>query len=165
MAGFFERFESSIDRQIEEATKRGEFDGLPGAGRPLSGDIEPYSEDWWLKNLARRENIGPYALPEPLALRREAQDLSAGLLEANNEAEARALVDSYNERADAARRRPHAGPSVIIPAVDADEAIAEWRRRRDESTRTEAVEFGERRCRDDEEPRVPWRVRRFLKKR
>jgi hypothetical protein len=28
-------FESWVDKQIREATERGEFDGLPGAGKPI----------------------------------------------------------------------------------------------------------------------------------
>ncbi|GAT83553.1 molecular chaperone DnaJ [Streptomyces sp. F-3] len=31
-------FESWVDRQIREAQQRGEFDRLPGAGRPLPDD-------------------------------------------------------------------------------------------------------------------------------
>jgi hypothetical protein len=127
------RFERLIDKQIREAAERGSFDDLPGAGKPLAGDEEPYTENWWLKDLAGRENVGAYALPEPLALRKEAQDLRAGVVKARSEAEVRDIVEDYNTRADKARRRPQSGPSVAIPSVDADEAAAAWRERRAQS--------------------------------
>lgn len=128
MSGFDSRFETLVDKQIREAAERGAFDDLPGRGQPLA-DIGPYDEDWWLKQIAKREDVGPYALPAPLALRREAQDLSAGLVEARSERELREMVVDYNARAERARRRPHAGPSVVIPAVEARQAVAAWRER------------------------------------
>lgn len=127
MAGFDERFERLIDKQIREATERGAFDDLPGQGKPLA-NADTYTDDWWLRDLGKREDLGPYALPVPLALRREAQNLLAGTVEARSEAKLREAVADYNERADKARRVPHPGPSVVIPTVDADEAVAAWRK-------------------------------------
>lgn len=130
MADFLSRFESLVDKQIREAQARGAFDDLPGQGEPLASDKAPYDEDWWLKQLAKREGLGPYALPTPLALRREAQDLSAGVTEARSERELRETVADYNARAEKARRRTYSGPSVHIPSVDADQAVAAWQERR-----------------------------------
>ena len=48
-----DRFESMVERQIREAGARGEFDDLPGAGRPLD-DLDPDPE-WWAKRYVRRE--------------------------------------------------------------------------------------------------------------
>ena len=49
-------WESPVEKQIREAQERGDFDNLPGAGKPLdlsdSGD-----PDWWLKRFAARENL------------------------------------------------------------------------------------------------------------
>lgn len=128
MSGFESHFETLIEKQIREAAARGAFDDLPGQGKPLA-DADPYDEDWWLKQLAKREQVGPYALPAPLALRREAQDLSAGITTARSEKELREAVADYNARAEKARRRPHPGPSVVIPSVDANDAVAAWRAR------------------------------------
>lgn len=52
-----ERYESYADRQIREAIERGEFDDLPGAGRPLSDMGEPYDPSWWVKRWMEREGI------------------------------------------------------------------------------------------------------------
>jgi DnaJ family protein C protein 28 len=39
------RFEDYVSEQIREAMERGEFDNLPGAGKPLNLDIDPYAGD------------------------------------------------------------------------------------------------------------------------
>jgi hypothetical protein len=43
-------YESHIDRKIREAQEQGQFDNLPGAGRPLSDHGREYDEDWWVKD-------------------------------------------------------------------------------------------------------------------
>src|SRR6478736_5784586 len=46
-----------VDLQIKRAMERGEFDNLPGAGKPLGDLGSPYDRDWWLKKLIEREQI------------------------------------------------------------------------------------------------------------
>ena len=54
------RHESWIDRQIREAAERGEFDNLPGAGKPIPNRNELVDADWWIKQWIEREEItGP----------------------------------------------------------------------------------------------------------
>jgi hypothetical protein len=61
-------FGSWVERQIREAQERGEFDDLPGAGKPLPGLTRDYDEMWWLRQLAEREHVS--TLPPMLALRK-----------------------------------------------------------------------------------------------
>jgi hypothetical protein len=123
------RFESWVERRIREAQERGEFDNLPGAGKPLPGITGQYDEMWWVKQLAERERIS--TLPPILALRREAEDLLDGLANVPSEAAVRDLVEDYNERVVEAIRRPQDGPSFAIPRrLDVDEVLAAWVRRR-----------------------------------
>jgi hypothetical protein len=134
MSTWQERFASGIDKQVRDAEKDGAFEDNPLVGKPLPGDGQPYREDWWLTEKVARERVGAYALPVPLALRREAQDLRKGLVAdrpAASEAALRAAIEDYDARADVARRTPQAGPSVVIPRVDADEAVAVWRAARE----------------------------------
>ena len=70
-------YESSIDRQLREATERGEFDNLAGAGRPLRDHGREYDEDWWVKDWLEREGATAGVIPPTLALRREVEDLEA----------------------------------------------------------------------------------------
>ncbi len=39
------RFEEYVGEQIREAMERGQFDNLPGAGKPLNLDSDPYAGD------------------------------------------------------------------------------------------------------------------------
>ncbi len=50
-------YESWVDRRIREAQERGEFDDLPGSGKPLADLDAPYDELWWVKKLVRREQL------------------------------------------------------------------------------------------------------------
>ena len=134
MSDWQSRFEGMIGKLIRQAEEQGSFDDLPGAGKPLPPEAETVGDDdWWIKSVARREGIGRYALPVPLALRRKAQDLRAGIVEARSEAQVRELVADYNKRAHKAQREPHEGPSVVIPLVEADDVVAAWRERNQKS--------------------------------
>ncbi|NHC14921.1 DnaJ family domain-containing protein [Motilibacter deserti] len=49
--------ESLAERRIREAMERGEFDGLPGAGKPIEGIDGPHDDLWWVKQKVRRERL------------------------------------------------------------------------------------------------------------
>ena len=38
-----------VDLQVRQAMERGEFDDLPGAGKPIEGLGAEHDPDWWLK--------------------------------------------------------------------------------------------------------------------
>ncbi|HTJ40236.1 MAG TPA: DUF1992 domain-containing protein [Dactylosporangium sp.] len=122
-------YESHIDRQIREAQERGEFDDLPGAGRPLPDHGELYDEDWWIKDLARRERL-PGGIPPTLRLRREVEDLPLELVKFRTEESLRRAVADLNVRIERAKRGLIEGPSTILPPLDADEVVDAWRRAR-----------------------------------
>ena len=63
-------FESWVDKQIRDASERGDFKDLPGFGKPLPDDTAPYDELWWVKGKMHREGVS--VLPPTLALRKEA---------------------------------------------------------------------------------------------
>ena len=67
------RWESPVEKAIREAQERGEFDDLPGAGKPLSDLGDPDDPMWWLRRYAEREHLDlTGALPPALQLRKEA---------------------------------------------------------------------------------------------
>lgn len=117
------QYESWIDRQIREATERGAFDNLPGAGRPLHLDSD---EDWWIKAKIKRENLEP-ALPGPLLLRREVERVQATLADVRTETAARQILDDLNDRIREHYARPSAGPVMVVRLVDVDAELATWR--------------------------------------
>jgi len=130
-ADWASRFESMLDRQIRAAQERGEFDDLPGAGKPLASESTPYSPDWWVNQVIEREKVGAYAVPPALALRKLADELTKGARECRTEREVRAAVVDYNERADYQRKLPQEGRAVILPTLEADEIVEGWRRKRE----------------------------------
>lgn len=49
-----EPFEAQVDRLIREAMERGEFDDLPGTGKPIPGAGTKDDEYWWLRKWIKR---------------------------------------------------------------------------------------------------------------
>ncbi|MDT0222818.1 MULTISPECIES: DUF1992 domain-containing protein [unclassified Gordonia (in: high G+C Gram-positive bacteria)] len=124
------RFESRVERMIREATERGEFDNLPGAGKPL--DLTDSDDpDWWVKRKIREENLDSSALlPAPLLLRREAQDFPESLRHIADEDAVRDILVEFNRRvreAHLASRQMALPHSVVAHTVDVDDVIRRWR--------------------------------------
>jgi len=122
-------YESLIERQIREAQERGEFDNLPGAGKPLPGRGEPYDENWWIKDLVRREELAGVA-PTSLRIRKEVEELMDTVTRMPAESAVRRRVTELNERIVRARRGLVDGPPVALNTVDVEQVVREWRRRR-----------------------------------
>ncbi|KQQ39589.1 DUF1992 domain-containing protein [Nocardioides sp. Leaf307] len=122
---------SWVDQQIRVAMARGDFDDLPGAGKPIQGLGTDHDPDWWVKKLVEREQITA-VLPPSLALRKEDAELDARLDTFTMEAEARRAVEDFNARVLHARYTPTDGPPLITMPRDVDAALAGWRARREE---------------------------------
>jgi DnaJ homologue, subfamily C, member 28, conserved domain len=120
-------WESWIDRQIREATDRGEFDDLPGHGEPIADLSEPFDEMWWVKRKLRTEGL-TYQAPS-LALRKEAQDALDAALHARSEAEVRQIIEDINEQIREANRTGIAGPAIMLVPYDVERIVTEWRER------------------------------------
>src|SRR5688572_16267126 len=85
----------SEDR-IREAQEAGQFDRLPGFGKPIPGIDEPHDELWWVKDKLKREQIA--ALPPALQVRRDVEQTLASLESLHSEAEVRSAIEALNER-------------------------------------------------------------------
>ena len=48
-------FVGLAERRIQEAIESGDFDDLPGTGKPLPGAGTPDDELWWLRSFLERE--------------------------------------------------------------------------------------------------------------
>ncbi|MEU6154667.1 DUF1992 domain-containing protein [Actinosynnema sp. NPDC047251] len=121
-------FESWIDRQIREAQDRGEFDNLPGAGKPLGGLSGAHDELWWVKEKLRREE--GTALPPTLLLRKEAAAAREAAGRASSEAEVRRILGEVNERISDAIRKPLSGPPLNLMPFDVEHVVEQWREQR-----------------------------------
>jgi hypothetical protein len=123
-------YESSIDRQLREARERGEFDNLPGTGKPLPDAGQEYDEDWWVKDWLRREGGTSGVLPPTLQLRREAEDVEKLVDRRSSEEAVRELVANLNEQIRKARVGLMDGPPVLLPPFDVEAVVRGWRARR-----------------------------------
>lgn len=121
--------ESWVEKQIREAQERGEFDNLPGAGKPLRGLDDP-DPDWWVKKMMAREGLDMAdALPPVMLLRREHATFPESLLEVRTEDGVREVLRDYNARVIDDRRRPALGrqPPIWAPTVDIEDMVEQWR--------------------------------------
>ena len=61
--------ESIVERRIREAREAGEFDDLPGTGKPIPGDHLHLDADWWARERLRefREDETRHAVLSQLA--------------------------------------------------------------------------------------------------
>lgn len=117
-----------VDLQIRQAMERGDFDDLPGRGKPIEDLGSQHDPDWWLKRLVERERIA--VLPPSLQLRRDDAELDAKVDTYNVEAEVRREVTEFNERVIRARYRPAEGPPLITMPRDVEAEVSAWRDRR-----------------------------------
>ena len=46
-----------VETAIQQAIRRGDFDDLPGAGKPIPGLGEHHDPDWWIRRKIEREQL------------------------------------------------------------------------------------------------------------
>jgi hypothetical protein len=128
------RFETWVERQIREAAERGEFDNLPGAGKPIPGAGSGDDELWWVKDFLRREGLSTEALlPTSLRLRKEIERLPATVSGMRTEQAVRDTAEKLNKRIMDYLRAPSDPPVLLVP-VDVDDVVRQWRQARPETT-------------------------------
>lgn len=117
-----------VEQQLRIAFERGDFDDLPGAGKPLEGLGTEHDPDWWVKKLVEREQIS--VLPPALELRKEDAELAQRLDRITSESEVREELEGFNARVRRARMQLLGGPPVITPERDVDAEVEAWHGRR-----------------------------------
>jgi hypothetical protein len=117
-----------VDMQVRRAMARGDFDNLPGAGKPLRLPAQ-HDPDWWVKRLIEREKLSGIA-PPAIGLRREDAELDDTLDGEATEAGVRRIVEDFNRRVVEARRQLLGGPPVITRTRDPEVEVQRWRSRR-----------------------------------
>jgi Domain of unknown function (DUF1992) len=118
-----------VDLQVRRSIERGEFDNLPGAGKPLKLPAQ-HDPDWWVKRLIEREKISGVA-PPAIGLRREDAELDEVIDREWSEEGVRRIVADFNRRVVEARRQLTGGPPVLTRTRDADDEVASWAARRE----------------------------------
>ena len=116
-----------VDVQVRQAMERGEFENLPGAGKPIEGLGAEHDPDWWVKRLVERERIA--LLPPSIALRKEDAGLDDALDRYNTEREVRRHLEDFNARVIRARYALSDGPPLITMPRDVDAGVEAWQER------------------------------------
>ncbi|MFG2049707.1 DUF1992 domain-containing protein [Micromonospora sp. NPDC048935] len=122
-----EAWEAAVEAQIRGAVQRGEFDDLPGMGKPIPGRGAPYDESWWIKSFLEREALpSDLLLPTPLQLRRRIEQVPDEVRDLPTEQSVRDFVGQLNTQIVAWLRNPD-GPRVAVRPVNVDEVVRRWR--------------------------------------
>jgi len=123
-----------VENAIAQAIRRGDFDNLPGAGKPLTHLTGTHDPDWWIRRKIERERLTGLG-PPALTLRTENEQLHDKLDGLGSERAVREHLEDFNRRVIEARRQLQGGPPVVTPTRDVDEEVAAWRARREERIR------------------------------
>ena len=124
-----ERRAHYVEVSIQQAMRNGDFDDLPGAGKPIDGLGDVHDPDWWIRRKIQRENLTGLG-PPAFTLRTEDAALDARLDAIVSEREVRDTLDDFNRRVIEARRQLLGGPPVVTPVRDVDAEVERWRERR-----------------------------------
>ena len=143
-----------VEISLQQAMRRGDFDDLPGAGKPLPLR-DAHDPDWWIRRKIERESLTGLG-PPALTLRAESAAMHERLDAMGSEAAVREHLDDFNRRVIEARRQLQGGPPVVTPVRDVDAEVEGWERRR----RARLREAAERREREEAEVAAERRARR-----
>jgi len=115
-----------VEAQIKRAQNAGEFEDLPGAGKPLKL-AEQHDPDWWVKDFIRREDVETEALlPPAVQLRKEKQQVHDKVRGMRRESEVRDYLTDLNKRI-LVSIRDTTGPVVPVGTVDEEAVLAQWK--------------------------------------
>jgi hypothetical protein len=118
-----------VETAIQQAIRRGEFDDLPGAGKPIPHLGAGHDPDWWIRRKIETENLTGLG-PAALTLRVEDTALESALDALPREEDVREALEDFNRRVIEARRQLLGGPPVVTPTRDVDAEVRAWRERR-----------------------------------
>jgi hypothetical protein len=118
-------WESWIDKQIRDAMERGEFDDLPGKGKPLPDIDRPRDELWWVREKLKRENV--QILPPALQVRKDLDEGRDRIAATDDEDLVRRLVAEINEKIREVNRTVVAGPPSTLFPLDVERVVERWR--------------------------------------
>lgn len=118
-----------VESALEKAIKRGDFDDLPGLGKPLSGLHNSQDPDWWVKTKMDQEDMSGVA-PAAFQLRKENAALEDTVDAFSKEADVRSYLAGFNDRVRDAIMDLREGPPVFTPPRKVEDEVAAWRQRR-----------------------------------
>lgn len=115
-----------VESAVDEAIARGDFEDLPGAGKPL--DLPDHHDpDWWIKGRLEGEDVDRDALlPPVILLRREREGLEETLRVLRDESAVREYAEDFTARV-LEDRAANPFACLLAPVLDPEDAVARWR--------------------------------------
>ena len=120
-------FEGFADAQIRKAREEGQFDDLPGKGKPLDTQ-DVYDPLWWGKQLVRREGIS--VLPPALEIRRTVERELERIDHLKSENQVRGAIAALNDKIRLVNRSNVSGPPTTQATLDVEKVVSGWREAR-----------------------------------
>ena len=117
-------FEGFADAQIRKAREEGQFDDLPGKGKPLDTQ-DVYDPLWWGKQLVRREGIS--VLPPALEIRRTVERELERIDQLKSENQVRGTIAALNDKIRLVNRSNVSGPPTTQAILDVEKVVSGWR--------------------------------------
>lgn len=109
-----------LEEAIASAIERGEFDDLPGAGRPLDGLGGTYDPAWWAKRFVAREKAAEAGVELAAAIDRQ----MPRLLATATRAELTSAIDDWNTAITALNRNLE--PADRLTLLDPATILRRW---------------------------------------
>lgn len=120
-------WEALVEQRIQQAQLAGQFDQLPGLGKPLEDLGDPGDENWWLRRKLREEGVS--VLPASLEILKDIERTVEGLDRIRDEGEVRKTLVALNERIRKANYASSSGPPSTALPLDVERAVERWRER------------------------------------
>ena len=118
------------ESKISAAIDAGEFDNLPGFGKPLDPEYFQADENWWLKAKAKREKLS--LLPPALALKAQVERRLTAIGRMDSELEVRSALEQLNLQIETANRQIVWGPPSEVFRLDVERLLQGWREKRED---------------------------------
>jgi hypothetical protein len=118
-------WQSLAEERIRDAQAAGQFDNLPGFGKPISGLDEPHDELWWVKQKLKREGLS--VLPPALQIKLDVEQTLARIPSLSSAAAVRAEVNALNERIRKVSLGAAWGPSIDVMPLEINDVLEAWR--------------------------------------
>ncbi|WP_295658262.1 DUF1992 domain-containing protein [uncultured Nocardioides sp.] len=151
-----------VDLQVQRAIERGEWDDLPGYGKPIEDLGKDNDPDWWVKKLVEREQITG-VLPPALAIRKEDAELDDRLDRITTEKGVRQELEEFNVRVHKALYTPPTSPTapaMVTRQRDVEAEVEAWLGRRTARQEAQRRALAEQQRQDAEERPRGWLRRR-----
>ena len=114
-------WESWVERQIRQAAEKGEFENLPGSGKPLPDAGQAYDPDWWVKRTLKKEGLS--VLPDTLQLRLDVEKELEKIEQLDDEGQMRKRLELLNEKIRKGNATASSGPPSNLSPIDIDEYL------------------------------------------